>query len=114
VTFFPDDVRRFIDGWIDSVDQLEILRLLADHPETAWDASAVARELPAAAAPAAALGVLHDRGLLTAERRGAAVVYRHDPDAAVADQLSRVLHFYHERPVSVIRAVYTRSKHSSG
>jgi hypothetical protein len=114
VDFFPDDVRRFIDGWIESVDQLEILRLLSDRPGTLWDAETVARELTTDAATAGAeLRTLHGRGLLRSERRGADAVYGYAPSPAdVAAKATRVLDFYRERPVSVIKAVYARPKDS--
>ena len=38
-------MRRLIADHIDSVEQLEILLLLYQHPERAWTAEAVAREL---------------------------------------------------------------------
>jgi AcrR family transcriptional regulator len=41
----PEDVRRFLLKWIDSVAHLEALLLLRDNAETAWSLPAVAARL---------------------------------------------------------------------
>jgi hypothetical protein len=108
----PDDVKRFIDGCIETVDQVEILSVLSGQPELVWEAASLAREAEVAAANVAAeLAALHARGLLAAEKRGAGTVYRYGPATEeLAGLVARLLEVYRERPVSAIKAIYARPK----
>jgi hypothetical protein len=110
---FPDDIRRFVDGNVESIDQLEILRVLGEDPAREWDAAGLAAAVQGSPTTVAAdAAALHARGLIAAERRSMnAVVYRHgarDPDLAA--RLGRLLQLYRERPVTMIRLVYDRAK----
>jgi predicted ArsR family transcriptional regulator len=68
---FPDDVRRFIDRYVESIDQLEILRLLWENPAAEWTEAALAAEVQAPPqAVAAHLAALAARGLLRVKARG--------------------------------------------
>src|SRR5687768_12725549 len=109
---FPDDVRRFADGNIESIDQLEILRVLDEAKDKEWDAATLAREIQAAPhAVAAHLAALNGRGLLTAEKRAADWVARHGPHTPeLAAQVGRLLQLYRERPVSTIKLIYAQAK----
>ncbi len=102
---FPDDIRRFIEAAVESIDQLEILRVLGEDSSRAWDvaglAAAVHADPPAVAAHAAAL---HARGLAAA---GAGPTYQFGPRTPELGILvARLLELYRERPVSLIRLVY--------
>ena len=44
MTPFPEDMARFIETNIDSVDQLEILRILAADPQKEWGSATMGRE----------------------------------------------------------------------
>lgn len=107
----PEDVVRFLDSNVESIDQLEILRVLGEDPSREWAAAAIAREIQApAAATSAHLAALRARGLLAAETRGSDLVCRHGPTGAdLVDPLLRVLQLYRERPVSMIKHVYARA-----
>jgi hypothetical protein len=60
---------------------------------------------------AAHLTALHARGLLAVDGRGADCVARHGPHTAeLSDQVNRLLHFYRERPVSMIKMIYDQAK----
>jgi len=45
VADLPEEARKFIDRYIDSLEKLEVLLLLQRSPERQWTASAVASEL---------------------------------------------------------------------
>lgn len=45
MTEVPEEVRWFINRYIDSVERLEVLLLLQQNPEREWTGSAVAAEL---------------------------------------------------------------------
>lgn len=109
---FPDEVRRFADGNIESIDQLEILRVLDENQGEAWDATALGRAIQAEPkAVGAHLAALHGRGLLTAERRAADWFGRHGPHTPeLAAQVARLLQLYRERPVSTIKLIYAQAK----
>jgi hypothetical protein len=112
VESFPNEVRRFLDGNIESIDQLEILRLVGENPSREWTVAALAAEVQAEpAAVAADLAAMRARGLLAAETRGAGVVGRYGPATPeLAGLIGRVLQNYRERPVSMIKLVYARAK----
>jgi DNA-binding transcriptional ArsR family regulator len=109
---FPEDVRRFLDEYVESIDQLEILRLLWEKPETDWSATALSAEVQAEPADVSAhLAVLRARGLLASADRGAGLVYRYGPrNPELEGRLQTMLQHYRERPVSMIKLVVARSK----
>lgn len=108
----PDEIRTFLDRYIESIDQLEILRILGEDPAREWPAAALAAQVqcePAAVAAHAA--ALRARGLLASETRGAEVVWRHAPQGPEAERLvGLLLQMYKQRPVSMIKLVYARAK----
>ena len=101
---FPEDVRRFLDEYVESIDQLEILRLLWEKPDTDWSAPALSVEVQAE--PAAV--TVH---LTVSADRGAGLVYRYGPrNPELERRLQTMLQHYRERPVSMIKLVVARSK----
>jgi DNA-binding transcriptional ArsR family regulator len=108
---FPQEIKSFLDGNIESIDQLEILRLLGENPERSWDVESLATEVQTDPATVAAhLTAMGGRGLITLEIRGTEILGRYGPAAAVADLVVRLLQLYKERPVSMIKMVYDRAK----
>lgn len=107
---FPDDVRRFLDENVDSIDQLEVLRLLWEDPAAEWTGAALTAEVQAQPADVAAhVAALAARGLIHAEPRGAGVACRYGPRTPDLDaRLRKVLEHYRERPVSMIKLVAAR------
>jgi hypothetical protein len=90
----PDEVERFLREHIGSVDELEILLLVRDHPGRAWTGDTVARELRLD--PAVSHERLTDlgrRGFVVAESLGT-VTYAARPEF--------------EHPLSVLDDLYRR------
>jgi len=108
---FPEDLARFLDSHVESIDQLEILRVLAEDQSREWTAVALATEIQAQPHGVTAhLNTLHARGLLSTETRGPDFVCRYHPATPELDALlSRLLQLYRERPVSMIKLVYARA-----
>ena len=107
----PDEIQRFLYAYIESVDQLEILRVLGEDRSREWTAHALAAEVQGDPAGIAAdLAAMKARGLLAAETRGGDVVARYGPSPAAADPVGRLLDLYKERPVTMIKMVYDRAK----
>ena len=108
---FPEDVCRFLDSNIESIDQLEILRVLGEGPDREWTAAALAEEIQGPPAGMAAhLAALGGRGLVAAESRGGEAVCRYAPATPQVDAMvKRLLQCYRERPVSMIKLVYARA-----
>jgi hypothetical protein len=106
----PEDVRQFLDTAIQSVDQLEILRLLGENPVRAWTADELAPEVQASPEVVAQdLTALQSRGLIALEQGATGPVWRHGPHTPELEaRLGRFLQLYRERPVSMIKAVYNR------
>lgn len=97
-------------AYIESVDQLEILRILAADPRKTWSADSLGREAQVSPqAQSRHLAELEVRGLL-AVTRAPQPSYRHGPQTPELEAvLTRLLRLYHERPVSVIQAIYART-----
>jgi DNA-binding MarR family transcriptional regulator len=108
----PDDIRRFLDGNIETIDQLEVLRILGEKPDREWTAAELAAEVQAKPQVVATHVVaLQGRGLLTAQQRGADLVARHGARTPELQTLvGRLLQLYRERPVTMIKMVYERAK----
>lgn len=108
----PEEVKQFMEANIDSVEQLEILRVLGEDPQREWPAAELAREVQTPASNILThLAALRARGLLVTETRGADLFCRHGADSREREgMLTRLLQVYRERPVSMIRLVYARAK----
>ena len=107
----PEDVTRFLYDHVESIDQLEILRVLGEDREKEWDSVALAAAVQAEPqAVRAHLTALHARGLLTiAARRGLSCRYGvRTPE--LESMVGRLLQMYRERPVTMIKMVYERAK----
>lgn len=107
----PDDVQRFLAQNIESLEQLDILRLLDESPEREWTAEALA--VGVQAPPRAVLNYLaglQGKGLLTMTLRGEDKTWRHGSATPDLDrQVTRVLEQYRQRPVTMIKLVYART-----
>jgi DNA-binding transcriptional ArsR family regulator len=103
----PEDARRFLDSQIDSIDQLEILRVLAEEPgreRPVADLAGAVQARPDAAA--AHLAALSARGLIASKAVDGETYYRHGPRPEFAAPLEQLLRLYRERPVTMIKLVY--------
>ena len=113
----PLDVERFLVDHIDSIAQLEILRLLHATPESDATAATVARALGVDAVWASAeLANLTSRGLLAHGANGAAPTFRFAPRTdELRATIDEVLRAFHERRVTVIDLVASKpSRHIRG
>jgi hypothetical protein len=108
---FPDDVRRFLDENVESIDQLEILRLLWENPDAEWTETSLSGEVQTPPQVVSAhLVALSARGLLHADPRGAGWVCRYGPRDPERDAvLRKAMQLYRERPVSMIKLVAARA-----
>lgn len=105
----PEGIRKFLDAYIPSVEQLEVLLLLLENPTQEWRANDVSRTLyrhPESAGRR--LDALVRHGLVTktdgSERR-----YRYDPATRMLDQTVRQLaRSYNERRVTIITLIYSK------
>ena len=109
---FPEDVARFLYDNVESIDQLEILRVLGEDREKEWDSVALAAAVQAEPqAVRAHLTAMHARGLLTMTPRGAGLSCRYGVRTPELESMvGRLLQMYRERPVTMIKMVYERAK----
>ena len=105
-----DDLLRFIDGYVESIEQLEILRVLGETPGATHAADDLARASQTQpSAIAGHLAALEQRGLIKMDSVESKPLYRLAPGTPELEQrLSQLLRFYRERPVTLIRMVYAR------
>jgi predicted ArsR family transcriptional regulator len=109
---FPEDLIRFMNTHVESIDQLEILRVLGEDREKEWDSVALAAEVQATPqAVRAHLTAMQGRGLLATMARGAGLACRYGASSPELEQMvGRLLQMYKERPVTMIKMVYGRTK----
>ena len=102
-------MRRLIAEHIDSVEQLEILLLLYQHPERSWTAESVARELRVSALSVTdRLKDMTQAGLLS-RVEGSLAEYRCAPESPkLAEAVSGLATAYSERRVTVINLIFSK------
>jgi DNA-binding MarR family transcriptional regulator len=102
----PDRVRDFLLAYVDSIEQLEVLLLLASRPASPLTAAEIADELRTAPSSAAnRLAKLRDHRLvevLPGDR------HRVRADPELAETLRQVAACYRERRVTVVTLIYSR------
>lgn len=107
----PEQMLTFIDDHIESIDQLEILRVLGEDPKKTWTADSLARECQIKPPNIAAiLSALEKRGLLKTENLASGLVSSFaQKTPELNDTLSQLLKLYRERPVTLIKLIYARA-----
>jgi hypothetical protein len=106
----PDDVLQFLQSHIDSIEQLELLRVLGENPAREWSDVELGGSVQVAADSLHAhLAALHTRGMLSRIRRDEKYHWKYGPASADLEaKVRRLLELYGQRPVSMIRLVYQR------
>ncbi|MHC5543776.1 hypothetical protein ACYOEI_36580, partial [Singulisphaera rosea] len=109
---FPDDITMFLNNNVESIDQLELLRVLGEDPDREWDAPALAEAVQAdLRAVLAHLAAMQARGLLASASSGAYPSYHAGARTAELDaKVRRLLRIYKSYPVTTIRKVYDQAK----
>lgn len=106
---FPDDLKLFLAGHINSVAQLEALLLLRSQRDREWNAEDVSKALYTTPEMVSEqLAELHARGLL-ARPEDAGTRYQYWPATPELEaQVSRLEELYKDRRVAVITALYSQ------
>jgi hypothetical protein len=109
------ELLHFLDSHVDSIGQLEILRILGECPEREWSASNLARLTHSQSSVLAAdLLALEGRGLLKTQKQGSELLCRYEPRTPELGQpLRQLLQLYGERPVTLIKMLYSRDHSES-
>lgn len=109
---FPEDVARFVYEHVETIDQLEILRILGEDREREWDSTTLAADVQTRPqAVRAHLTAMHARGLVMMTTRGASLVCRYGVSTPEMEKMVvRLLQTYKERPVTMIKMIYERAK----
>ncbi|HET6422814.1 MAG TPA: hypothetical protein VFG20_03970 [Planctomycetaceae bacterium] len=110
----PDDVLRFLESMVDSIGQLELLRVLSEDRSRERRDDEIAVQIQSTlAVTLSEMAALEARGLLRSARRDGAVYGRLSPHTPELDgQLSRLLDYYRQRPVTIIRMVHERKQNA--
>lgn len=103
----PEDVARLVAEHITSVEQLEILLLLAARPGTGWTPKQVSEEIRTSESSAVSrLEDLRARGFLTAGDAGGFVFQpKHESMRAAVEHLTAV---YRERRYTLIDLIFSK------
>jgi hypothetical protein len=107
VTGLPEDVHRFLQQHIHSVEQLEVLLLLWRTRERGWSSDEVATAIYShPSSVIRRLALLLEQGLL---REGEHGCYEYAPRTAdLHDTVTRLDHAYRERRVAVITLIASK------
>jgi hypothetical protein len=108
-------VRAFIDAYVESIDMLRVLLLLARQPQREWRVEDVAAEVKLKPDVARAqLNRLVDHGLAAAQPAGPVMTFRYAPRAVEFDEMVQELIGLDDHlPVTLIRLVYARKSSSA-
>ncbi len=103
----PEDVHRFLDQHIESVEQLEVLLLLWRTPERGWTSDEVATAVYShPSSVVRRLAMLLGQGLLREREPGC---YQYAPRTAdLHDTVTRLDQVYRERRVAVITLIASK------
>ena len=103
------NVEQFIHDNINSMEQLEVLVLLAGDPQQEWSATRVSQELRIQPESAAMrLADLHDKGIL-ALRQEDELQYSYKPNTGALEEAVRgLISTYEERRVTVINLIFSK------
>jgi len=111
----PEEIVKFLDANIESVEQLEVLRLLSVNRGRAWRVAELARQVQTPPhSMARHLAALESRALLTVRREGEPAYLHGSPTPQIAQLLNDLLRCYNERPVSMIKRIYARPSTDGG
>jgi hypothetical protein len=106
----PDDVQQFLQSHIDSIEQLELLRVLGENPAREWSDVELGGSVQAGAESLQThLTALHARGMLNRVHRDQQHFWKYGPATSDLEaKVRRLLELYGQRPVTMIRLVYQR------
>ena len=107
----PTSVKEFLYAHIDSIDQLEILRLVVDDSQNERLSSVLAHELQIPVTTVALhVSAMAAKGLLTIVATDPLTCKQGAKSSMLDGHLEQLMKTYRERPVSLIRLVYDRPK----
>lgn len=103
----PENIRQFIFACIDSVEQIEVLALLHDHPEKQWSYLSVSQELRSTE------GSVEKRLRDLADRRViqpiASATFRYEPRSDDVKQIvTELVGIYRLRPYRVMELIFSK------
>lgn len=100
-----EELRSFINKHIHSLEQLEILLLLREHPEKTWDGQTICKELALQPESVALrLADLHERGFIS-RALGEAPSYRYGAPNPLIDDLAAA---YRAQRVSITTLIFSK------
>jgi hypothetical protein len=106
---FPPDIKRFIEGQIESLAQLEGLLLMRKEPQRQWTASEIAKSLYLPPEMGASLLDDFSRRGFVHELAGNGKCYSYRSiDAETDNLIDQLAAIYHERRVAVISLIYSK------
>jgi hypothetical protein len=103
----PEDIRQFIFACIDSVEQIEVLALLHDHPEKEWSNLSMSQELRSTE------GSVEKRLLGLSERRVILPIstptFHYEPQSEeIRQTVTELMGIYRLRPYRVMELIFTK------
>ena len=105
----PDDLQRFITRYIDSVEKLEILLLIAKSPERFWSVEDIYQQIQSSRPSVQwRLRELNKEGFT--ERASEGERFRFAPKTAeLAATVAAIAGAYQDRRIKVIEAIFSKS-----
>jgi DNA-binding transcriptional ArsR family regulator len=105
---FPEELCAFMQVCTPSLEAVELLLLLARHPEREWTAAELSEAVrPTAVSEAAVRDYLNDYSSCRLVEKRPEGRYVYAAEAATAEIVKALEKAYNERPVSLVRMIYT-------
>jgi predicted transcriptional regulator len=104
-----EDIKNFVYRYISSVEQLEVLLFLKDHPDSFWSVEAITQRFQSSPSSIERrLKELQSLGFLTT-REGAQREYHYEPQPdELKDSVARMADVYATRRISIIELIFTK------
>jgi hypothetical protein len=104
----PESVQRLVATHVDSLDVMQVLLLLHDHPDRTWTSQEATEVLGLdAASVSGALVRLRQRGFLTVELAGD-TRYRYAPKGDLGSAVDDLKECYRARPIDLAALIAAR------
>lgn len=101
-----NEVQKFIVRYIETVEQLEVLSLLAENPSTMWSVPEVFRKIQSSEKSVREILGNFVRTGLAVEKQ--AERYQFPEESEAATQAAAAVAAYRQRPVTVIECIYKK------
>jgi hypothetical protein len=105
----PEAVAAFIQRYIDSVEQLELLLFVQRNAEQGWTARDLGRRLSTNAdAVAVRAAEFASKGILESERSAEGLTFRYHPRPEIETAIQQLAQAYATYPIRIVNLIFSK------